>query len=1057
MSVLLSVFATSCKDEELGGLDYLSYGEDVTLTVPLSYPEMEVQSRADRDDAQLNLVRTLWVRTYSSITNEATSAWVKLTPNTEDNRVPHEVSISTKSGSSYIVGVANVANMGTTRTDPGVESPLSELLEKADTWDDFLDIAARTPYLHNDVDTVPIPVTMSGCFYPLVGGAEPHPGYKDWEENNYTPVYIPASGNSTVDFKDKGSIHLRRLVSHIKFNVKPGENVTITPESYSIVNVPRNTWLYERGGAHKNFGDYAKNETEAESTYYATPSMFTSQYFSDESGGSYSFNFWQGENKHEALDPDDCKSYNQREQEVKGTSGVNTGLYKSLTGESWTANNMASYVLLRCLVDYNNELYVDGDGDIVGADSSEAEGVWRSGEAEFVIHLGYLGGDAADFNCYRNVDYTYNVTILGVNQIQIEATTGNETVPGIEGLVSDSEEKMVSLDAHYAAFNIQLTKEELTNLTADGMGFGYVITAWDNGQSYSFNESSTVPKGQEKYEEWVELRPTTSQTVLAAYKPRTGNNSDGLTFTLREAANARNWASNDSRFSTNGYYTVFVNEYVYEEDDNEGVSDDESTPNWAGYVNQNPRRFYIRVTRSVSDDGESSYVRSKYAYSQQSIATYYSSTNFTPATTTLPMGTAHGVEHENETLGLNLRSSISTSSDNGVINNQSTTVDNGRYNVWLWLNYKDSNRNWTTFVDNSTITIPAVAATQGGDAIPRRTITIPKLAGYDGNFNSDGVVVKDSNGNTAVNTDPQPNAQTTNKDANYYYIEAINACMNRNRDNNGNGVVDPEEMRWYVPSSGQYVRLVLAHNTLRADALMDYEDITESINSNNRYNTRYLFYMSNNRVLWGMEGLSTSRYAQYCNSPWQIRCVRNLGSKLTTISSSDQIVNAYKIDDNNTSIIRMSYYDSNSVRSTIYTGNGNGSGTGQMPVHLINSNINRPYSAFEYSAFIMTEFTLSWTYVNNTSNNNQCSSLTGNGWRLPNQKELAIMQNLGVLSGMSGSFAPSCTMSYFSDAGAPGGSPGSDHFFMVSRSDGGTQQKSVGISSYRCVRDYPQP
>ena len=38
---------------------------------------------------------------------------------------------------------------------------------------------------------------------------------------------------------------------------------------------------------------------------------------------------------------------------------------------------------------------------------------------------------------------------------------------------------------------------------------------------------------------------------------------------------------------------------------------------------------------------------------------------------------------------------------------------------------------------------------------------------------------------------------------NIQYIEALQACMNRNRDENGNGVIDAAELKWYLPASGK--------------------------------------------------------------------------------------------------------------------------------------------------------------------------------------------------------------------------------------------------------------
>ena len=109
-----------------------------------------------------------------------------------------------------------------------------------------------------------------------------------------------------------------------------------------------------------------------------------------------------------------------------------------------------------------------------------------------------------------------------------------------------------------------------------------------------------------KYYNWIELRPTTGQDVLAQYRPRYGG--DGSTFLLTDLKGG--WVNMTAAMrSTSGWYTVFVNEYTYEPmyTGTDGYADEQwngtgGRPNWMGYVNQNPRRFYIRVTQSTSPE-----------------------------------------------------------------------------------------------------------------------------------------------------------------------------------------------------------------------------------------------------------------------------------------------------------------------------------------------------------------------------------------------------------------------------------------------------------------------
>lgn len=44
------------------------------------------------------------------------------------------------------------------------------------------------------------------------------------------------------------------------------------------------------------------------------------------------------------------------------------------------------------------------------------------------------------------------------------------------------------------------------------------------------------------------------------------------------------------------------------------------------------------------------------------------------------------------------------------------------------------------------------------------------------------------------------------------------ACLSRNRDLNGNGVIDENELRWYLPAIKQYIGLAVGDNVLPKDA-----------------------------------------------------------------------------------------------------------------------------------------------------------------------------------------------------------------------------------------------
>lgn len=1032
IALALALFATSCNDELDTPIAY-EVGKDVVVKVPVEIPGMEVKSRANIPDYQINQVNSVWIRTYSETTGKATMEWKKISESVDIHpagsaQALKEVELNTKTGKSYIVAVANVDGAKGVKKGDLTEMPLEQLLENADTWEEFLNIAVATPSDFNDVNVAPAPFVMAGCYTE----ATTDPDISQWQtsEFNFKPFDITDEVTTLT-----GAIHLRRVVSQITFNLIPGGDIILTPNSYRVVNVPKYSWLYERGksdnGITANFGDAASNANDAEN-YYCTPGLYINTYFDKgDKEGSYKFSFWQAENKHTGISS--CKEYNDRQ--IKNESG----LFTSLTGDTWTPDNMATYVIINCDVDYENPIKIGPNGEINGGDT-EAK---RSGNADFIIHLGYVGNDATDFNSYRNTKYTYNVTVSGIDKIRVEAYAKDENdyTNGMEGIVTDITGSTQSLDCHYHAYNIQLTEEDFEN-------FGFIITTYDGGIRYTYNDETfradqELTETERQHISWVELRPTTGADILADYKPA-GDGSD--TFNLLDASRG------NLTKSAGGWYTVFVNEYTYE--DNDG---NEEGTNWIRYVNQPSRRFYIRVQKQTSSDGYSIYATSKYAGVQRSIQTYYSNTNYPTS------GGVLGVEHENEVFGMNV----------GRHYTYAASTVNGRLNVWCWLNKVEDIPttqsvlpDWADYIVPSTMQHIYGVNNKQGITIPEHDAAVPALThgSYDYSIEVPNVL-------------PQGDANDSR-----YWIEAINACMNRNRDNNGNGKIDPEELRWYVPAKAKYLRIILGRNAL-STPLSNYDAVPQLISDSKevalKFCTRLMYFTSDGNAILSFNGTSSSTWIgepQYeiGSTPWDVRCVRNLGTNLTTVTEEDKTVPAYTHENR---IVTMTYYDTNSYRMReSFSGNGKGD-DGTMPVHIINNTrYNTPYWKFEYSEGqsqhngnrydgVISKSTTITEVAKIIEENNPCKQIYGDGWRLPNITELSIMRNLGLFDNFYDNnearrYILSCTKTYYDSSGAGyDKNPGTQRNFLGAIYNNTVEIPVISDNTferdlyYRCVRD----
>lgn len=1053
MSVVSLFTATSCIDDV--DYDYGNSGiegEPTVLTLNVDLNPMKSQSRTAPNDEYSNNVRDLWIGIYNVNSGKCT-----LNEYFEEGQIaiPHNrlalSNLKTQSGNSFIVAVANVGtNYGisdnseltasvSVASGRGIE--LKKLLEKADTWEKYKSIShmlngtSHVDFSENNA------LAMAGS-YCSNENLISHPD--SWYDGNGNPesVYIQPTSQTMA-----GCIHLRRMISYIKFNIAAeSEKIQIEPVSWKVYNIPIISYLQERGENSADVSTYFSSRDGYESNHgqsnvdYAfkeEDNLTDAEGSSNNSiGKGYSFDFYQMENKqtaieYQSLGNDDyigVKEYSDREREWKAPDGSNTGVYKSLAANSSQSKpgagdaavntgNFASFVTFRLKITYwvkrsDSQPGTETESDIVPAETSGA--TRRESYADYTVHLGYVGDDASDFNCLRNSKYTYNVKVKSVNNIIVEAYKNGEKQPGVEGNVSDiNDDGIIELDAHYCVFNIKLTDAERDGFKwrIEAPYADKVISIYcDDYKGFSDYDKNKI----DQFYSWIKFKPTTSETKLRVYNDGTNNDL----WTLEDIADPANHkgvnSSGNEVYSKNSteerWYTVFIDEYVYHNDINGNSTDEDGTEKgWLNYVNKDPRKIWLVCNDpQTSEDKESYYVSSKYLLAQNSLLTYYSSTNLTPD------GTALGIERENETLGLNL-----DWSNDAYGTNTAQNQDNGRYNVWSYLTNKsttsstsDGGRGWYDIMyQTSNITIDS------------------KLYKVIDQFSRDAISTVQYKDEATTAMIYQPKTISTKQKANHNYspfpssgkyYEIITACMTRNRDENGDGVIDAAEMKWYVPTASQYVQIMLGQDVIPSNQrFMDfsknpyygYGGNTE----NNTQNTRYHFASSDQRVYWAEEGLSTSYWwKDWDCGAWEVRCVRELGTNLKSISSTSDITSAYTINGN---VFTLEYYQDACKRT---------SQKQFFPSHDVASSSNKPAYQFEVAEDVCKSTNIATTdlyqnYGLSLNNNgklsgysisnwkkacndnaicgkyNQATADNRGEWRVPNQIELELMRLGGFL------------------------------------------------------------
>ncbi|MBQ3247184.1 MAG: DUF4906 domain-containing protein, partial [Alistipes sp.] len=662
------------------------------------------------------------------------------------------------------------------------------------------------------------------------------------ERSGYFPMTGELSPVNTASLS--GTLQLCRIDAKVRFWVKVGNSdiESFELKKWQIFNVSGDTYLMNRSVRDK----YGLSTADSAQGYFDTPTKNVEEEEVYEAGNAtdisddkirYGFSFYLLEN---ALQPKKSPTtYSDRERQVKDAAGMN--------GEWEYANDNSTYVVLTGRLTMRTDYAI--------SDSEVKNGCTLNAEVRYVVHLGdFSHAGPADFSTERNTAYTYTITVNGVNDIRVEVDSSNdetegitENAPGATGEVTIALQEIFDCDAHYETHVMSFDQKYIK---ADDVTW-YVRTPFSEGKPTVVNGTDVTTGLDFK---WVEFRlnekwSNTYSEKRMLYIPHStkldasGNpypSADGQTMYvdelvkfLREQKRAYD-AGEPNAFDRNGkiVITAFVNEFYYDEHPFTSAA---GPLLWKRVVNQdNMRLMHILSDTKESLDKESSVVGSSYTIQQRSIQSVYNQNH-------ADLQNAWGMEHfdEYERLSYN-------AAGTGVVEDRGNGSDyNGRLNTL---------REWGLVGANNT------AFTEG--------------VRWDKYLNL-----------TATNSESVLRDGTKN-DANYKYLQY--SCMSRNRDNNGNGTIEPGEVRWYMASIKQLIGIWMGADGIdntarlykRSASEKDSDDETQwrqhvvsSTRNGSNSNSPY--------VVWAEEGSSIGDLQGSTDwgrmTKWEVRCVRNLG------------------------------------------------------------------------------------------------------------------------------------------------------------------------------------
>lgn len=845
-----------------------------------------------------------------------------------------------------------------------------------------------------------------------------------------TGITITAGTTNKLNNTSK-PLKLDRIDSKVRFVFKTGTRPnakgqrikSFEAKQWKVVNVPISSFLVPHDS------DATVVPADATTDQYETyaPYFFETDWrnIEDYTKTTQEFSFYMLENRQNPKNGSFTK-YNERSRQIKTASGLNQTVnvnYTSLHGENvnrtlrvfQNANDFSTYVLVTGRVEM--DLVNDNAGQTLGAD------------VQYLIHLGNwsstisnTGGwdkdtydNVADFNTKRNHSYTYTVTVNSVDNIRVEVETGaRENQPGATGEVIIAKEEIALCDAHYVSKTMTFHAKNFVTVGGDGTvtstadrltwkvktpfgeGAPKKINGIDIADSLDYKwVHFRLNKQSENKSYYADKRRKYTQRVFESKAIPQSNLEDdgtvglygyhndgcmdiiqlvqyiknqvGLYSEYRNEVNrvfnaggdittVVNKSDFDSGLLENGLrdpdgpkicVTAFVDEYYYEE---HPITKRKSPTLWKYFVNQDDRTMHILCDSNSSIDLESTSTGSVITIQQHSIKSIF---NTDPSYDVLQ--TAWGLECTDEF------------SDKVKV-----------YNVSGGYSYSDSGKNTDKYNGRANSVFEWGLAPSG--------TTVGTITDIASNVSWGKYINYE-----VPNEVPLMQAG---------YISLRYFCMARNRDNNGNGIIEKNEVRWYLASIQQLVGLFVGNGVIQQSARLYYR--TPEQKASNNMNDWYQFVISSTNhsvgggptVIWGQEGLSTSSLYQ-SSQQWEssrdvtaygIRCVRNLGV------DSDADINKAPADfltktENADGSVTFEATHLNAAALRDYTST-------DLPYADEWSSANRLYKRFEvapkYTDFSST-IGFATFQADIDARGSYLSGYCPEGYRIPNQMELAMM------------------------------------------------------------------
>lgn len=996
---------TACADEEIVKTYNIKEGVPVTVNLKFNVAASAVETRSAQDATVEQTVQRLFVIAFKRNGEVSGKTYLESVNTTGSGTV----TLNMYSGTGQqIFAVAN--------PNSGVGTLSYEQLDAVTNLDDFKDLYSQ---LRTDKgETVSLSVERMAF---LMCGQ-----LKNTEDG--TDIAVDAQGN-LVGAANK--IDLERVDARITFNVgvdgreKGYTNMTFTPKYYRVENIPQGTYLVPRENE-----DYAETMT----TGYASMQAAGKEYYFDEAKRENDdrpyFEFYLLENRRQP-------TKRITSQEKKASYSEVQNLYALREKRARTENTVdgtkpgQDYVPGDFIFAPENSTYVTIRGTLSFESFEDNEKYFYNADVTYTVHLGSTGNKkdngvdwsndvdlVNNYDVRRNMHYTYNVTITGVESMRVEVVSDKEERPGVEGDVIKAGGEVVDLDSHYGRAKFSLTRKDIQ------AGLSWAIsTPFQRGLKVFDRRNYTV-NGDEEGDVQTDISQLENREGL-----KTGlslNDYRWVQFAINQECVLKKTGEPvpPSAFAKYPGYAAYSSKDLSEQAPAFGGEGYHYSGSTAIYskdvvlydVNQLLNHLFIEAYKSDSQlfldaNGNVSQADNATVTITAYIDEYVYKYNPNDVYYEIPTALKDGdpdltlwkdfVNAENRMLHI-CKKGAQYSPDGNTSWAESVITFSQRSIYTFYDPDSDVSTAWGTEFKNESedANLPATSSALNG-------IT----------WNKDNNTFNDGRKNTLGVLGQLPDLKWTDvlylNEADYGHLKddykcVWFACLGRNRDLDGDNIVDPDEIRWYLASVDQLTDIFIAEAAVPNARLYSKNATSANVPLehviSSTYNTG-----SSPWIIWAEEGASRGNLGHDGeNGPYTYRCLRNLGLSLDDKDSDlDDYVQPSEESKRTVTIgretvtyterfIDLSRLEPNTLRAAL-TG-------GILPQNKERDDNDRPYRKFAVlvsaegdrwnssydnaSGLYPKNDYWTWNKLYNYENNgNPCPD----GYRAPNLRELMLM------------------------------------------------------------------